>query len=463
MYCVKCKRETETINIQNVISKNKKPMLRGVCAECGRIKTRFVSTAKKGGDLVGSLNSVTSNIKLPWAKFPGELHLPGHSFTGPGTRLDLRLNPDGTPKDWSTPVDRVDKAAYTHDLAYNQYSDTASRNAADRLMVTELNNISNPTIRERIERAIVKPILSTKANLGLGLASSDSKTPPKWTDKLADELHRPVVRHFPKRKVYVKAIDQIWAADLIDMQAFAEYNDGVKYLLSVIDIFSKYGFIVPLKDKSGKSVFDAFIKIFKTSGRKPEKLWIDKGKEFYNKDVKSLGVELYSTENEEKSSIIERWNRTMKEQMFKYFTANSTRKYIDVLESMVNKYNNTRHSSIKMTPTKASTKANETIVWKNLYGDLNPEPPSKPKFSVGDKVRISKKKKFFEKGYTPRWTEEVFSISQVQYTDPPTYKIADSNGEEIQGSVFTNRSYKRLLKKFIESKRSLENEERNLS
>ena len=97
------------------------------------------------------------------------MHLPGHSFTGPGTRLDLRLNPDGTPKEWSKPVDRVDNAAYYHDLAYNQYSDTASRNVADRAMITALNNIPDPSFRERLERTIVKPILSPKSSLGLGL------------------------------------------------------------------------------------------------------------------------------------------------------------------------------------------------------------------------------------------------------------------------------------------------------
>ena len=173
LYCVKCKRKTETKDIRNAVSKNNRPMLRGVCVVCGTTKTQFVKgTPSSGGDLVGSLNSVTSNIKLPWAKFPGEMHLPGHSFTGPGTRLDLRLNPDGTPKNWSKPVDRVDNAAYHHDLAYDRYNNVAARNAADRVMVNELNNIPSPTLRERIERAVVKPILSAKASLGLGLKSS---------------------------------------------------------------------------------------------------------------------------------------------------------------------------------------------------------------------------------------------------------------------------------------------------
>ena len=129
------------------------------------------------------------------------------------------------------------------------------------------------------------------------------------------------------------------------MQAFAKFNRGVKYLLAVIDVFSKYGWLIPLKDKTGKSVASALKTIFEE--RKPEKMWVDKGKVFYNKDVKDL-IELYSTENEEKSSVVERWIRTMKEKMYKYFTANSTNVYINVLSDLFKEYNNTRHSSIKI-------------------------------------------------------------------------------------------------------------------
>ena len=139
----------------------------------------------------------------------------------------------------------------------------------------------------------------------------------------------------------------------MDIQAFSKFNRGIKYLLAVIDVFSKYGCLIPLKDKTGKSVASGLKTIFKE--RKPEKMWIDKGKEFYNKDVKDL-IELYSTENEEKSSVVERWIRTMKEKMWKYFTANSTNVYINQLPDLVREYNNTRHSSIKMTVVKASKK-----------------------------------------------------------------------------------------------------------
>ena len=148
------------------------------------------------------------------------------------------------------------------------------------------------------------------------------------------------------------------------MHAFSKFNRGVKYLLAVIDIFSKYGWLIPLKDKTGKSVASALKTIFKE--RKPEKMWVDKGKEFYNKDVKDL-VELYCTENEEKSSVVERWIRTMIEKMWKYFTDKNTNVYLNQLSSLVKEYNNTKHSSIKMTPVNASKKENELRVWRNLY------------------------------------------------------------------------------------------------
>ena len=188
-----------------------------------------------------------------------------------------------------------------------------------------------------------------------------------------------------------------------------------------------------IKNKEGKTVASALKTIFKE--RKPEKMWVDKGKEFYNKDIKGL-IELYSTENEEKSSVVERWIRTMKEKMWKYFTDNNTNVYIDILPNFVKVYNKMRHSSIKMTPVEASEKKNELMVWRNLYPEHLEIRDINPKFSFRDKVRISKKKNTFEKGYTTRWTEEIFTIVEVKRTQPPTYKITDLNGEEIKGTFY---------------------------
>ena len=144
---------------------------------------------------------------------------------------------------------------------------------------------------------------------------------------------------------------------------------------------------------------------------------------------------LYSTENEEKSSVAERWNRTMKRNMWKYFTANNTHKYLDILPALVDKYNNSYHRSIKCTPREALDTKNYTHVFKALYGDTS-KLAKNPSFHVGDKVRIVKKKKTFEKGFTPNWTEEVFTIAQVKKTKPPTYVIKDTKGEEIHGTFY---------------------------
>ena len=223
------------------------------------------------------------------------------------------------------------------------------------------------------------------------------------------------------------------------MQQFSKWNKGYRYLLMVIDVFSKYVWIVPLKDKKGESVTEAFKKIFK-EGRKPQYLWVDKGKEFYNKHVKDLleknGIHIYSTENEEKSSVVERWNRTIKSKMWKQFTVQGNTMYLDMLPKVVNQYNNTKHSSIKMTPFEASNKKNEGTVYFNLYGDMETS-KQKPKFKIGDKVQISKyKRNVFDKGYTPNWTEEVFTVYKIQYTNPITYKLQDLNDKEIQGSFY---------------------------
>ena len=207
----------------------------------------------------------------------------------------------------------------------------------------------------------------------------------------------------------------------------------------VLDVFSKYGWIIPLKDKKGETVTEALKTILK-EGRKPQYLWVDKGKEFYNKHLKGLlekhNIQMYSTENEEKSSVCERWNRTIKTKMWKQFIVQGNTMYLDMLPKLVKQYNNTKHSSIKMTPVEASNKKNEGIVYFNLYGDME-QSSSKPKFKIDDKVRISKyKRNVFDKGYTPNWTEEDFTVDKIQYTNPITHKIKDLNAKVIQGSFY---------------------------
>ena len=237
----------------------------------------------------------------------------------------------------------------------------------------------------------------------------------------------------------MRGIDDTWAADLVEMGSLSEWNEGVRYLLMVIDVFSKFGWIQMMKNKKGITVAEAFKNIFK-EGRRPKTLWVDKGKEFWNKEVKAVmdenGVERYSTENEEKSSVVERWNRTIKERMWKMFSATNETTYIDKLEDILMSYNNTKHSSIGMTPVQASKKSNEKKVYAKLYEDELWRKRKLPKFKVGDKVRITVKKKNFEKGFTPKWTEEVFIVKKVIYTKPVTYKLKDLMDDEVDGSFY---------------------------
>ena len=261
-----------------------------------------------------------------------------------------------------------------------------------------------------------------------------------WSQQLADELHKPITRNFQKRLVVSNGIDDIWAADLVEMQKFSKWNKGIKYLLMVIDVSSKYRWIRGLKDKKTETVSKAFDDIFK-SKRKPQMLWTGKGSEFISKHFKEFlkreGITLYHTENEVISSVVERWNKTIKMRMWKMFTVNNNTVYFDKIDKLVNDYNNKRHSSVKMTPVEASKKKNESKVLSNLYGDLIYLKPGKPNFAIGDKVRISKyKRQVFDKGYTPNRTEEIFVIHKVLPTKPVTYSIVDLMGESIKGSFY---------------------------
>ena len=270
--------------------------------------------------------------------------------------------------------------------------------------------------------------------------------------QLADELHKPIIRKFKKRKVYSSFRGNIWGEGLADMQLLSKFNKGFRFLLCVIDIFSKYAWVVPLKDKKGISIVNAFQKILSDSkrseaeekGQKPNKIWVDKGSEFYNnsfkKWLKDNDIVIYSTNNEGKSVIAERFIRTLKNKIYKYMISLSKNVYIDRLDDIVKEYNNTYHKSIKMRP---------VDVKDNTYIDFNKEVNEKnPKFKVGDHVRISKYKNIFAKGYMPNWSEEIFIIKKIKNTVPWTYVINDLSGEEIIGTFYENELQKTDQKEF---------------
>ena len=252
---------------------------------------------------------------------------------------------------------------------------------------------------------------------------------------------------FPRRKVLVYGLDHQWQADLVDVAKIASYNEGYRYLLTCMDVLSKYAWVVPLKDKTGKSLVEAFTIIFK-SGRRPIRLQTDKGTEFTNrvfqKFLREHDVHFFTTHNEEtKASVVERFNRTLKTKMWKFFTHKETLTYLDVLDDMMDSYNHTVHRSTGMPPADV-TWANQTTVAKRLYGRSGPV--KKCKFLPGDRVRLVKSKRAFKKGYLPSWTEELFTVVRCRETRPPVYVVKDDHGEELEGTFYAEELQKVIKK-----------------
>ena len=214
-----------------------------------------------------------------------------------------------------------------------------------------------------------------RKTVGSGTTKSSSLERVNENIKLANELHKPIIRKFNKRKVYSSFKDNIWGADLADMQLLSKFNKGIKYLLCVTDLFSKYAFVVPLKDKKGISIVNAFQSVLNKSKRKPNKIWVDKGSEFYNASFKKWlqgnDIVMYSTNNEGSSVVAERLIRTLKSKIYKYMTSISKNVYIDKLNAIVNKYNNTYHATIKMKPIDVKDNTYIILIKKLIIKILN--------------------------------------------------------------------------------------------
>jgi len=258
-----------------------------------------------------------------------------------------------------------------------------------------------------------------------------------FTGQDAYTLHKPTQRRFARRRTYSKGIGDLYQIDLVDLSNLSRHNNKYRYLLNCIDVFTKRAWSVPLKTKTGHEVSDPFEREI-LDDRPCIMLQSDKGTEFVNSTFQSMlrcrRVEFYTSENEDiKAAVVERFNRTLKERMYRYFTATNTRRYIDILQDVVYAYNNTRHSSIKMAPADV-THDNEDVVRARLY-------PVRTtlrqwKYKVGDRVRITMQRRTFQKGYIGNWSEEIFVIAGRKPTTPVTYKLKDLGGDDIKGSFY---------------------------
>ena len=273
------------------------------------------------------MNNTINKFLLAGDKFMPEMHLrqPGFTYSacGPFTRHKERI------KKFEQTVDtryiyrnELDKACFQHDAAYADNKDLLNRTQADKILRYKAYGIANNPQYDGYQRGLASMVYNF---FDSKVYSPDRKTLGSGVNeniKLANELRKPIITKFNKQKVYSSFKDNIWGADLAYMQLLSKFDKGIKYLLCVIDLFSKYAFVIPLKDKKGISIANAFQSILNKSKRKPNKIWVDKGSEFYNASFKKWlqdnGITMYSTNNEGKPMVAERFIRTLKSKIYKY-------------------------------------------------------------------------------------------------------------------------------------------------
>ena len=305
-------------------------------------------------DKLINMNNIINKFLLADDKFMPEMHLRQSQFVysacGPFTRHKERIKKFKQTGDTRYIFrNELDKACFQHDSAYADHKDFINRTKSDKVLRDKAYNIASNPEYDGYQRGLASMVCKyfDKKSMGSGTAKSSSlERIVKNTEKpsslersssiLADELHKPVIKKFNKRKVYSQFKDNMWGVDLADMESLSRKNKGIKYLLCVIDLFSKNAFVVLLKDKKGISIVNAFDKIIKQSKRKPNKIWVDQGSEFYNNDFKKWlsdnNIIMYSTYNEGKSVVAERFIRTLKNKLYKHMTATSKNVYYNVLD-----------------------------------------------------------------------------------------------------------------------------------
>ena len=276
-------------------------------------------------------------------------------------------------------------------------------------------------------------------------------------------------RRYPTRDVVLRrGYRDLFQADLVDMQAYSRENKGYKYLLTHINVFSKFATAVPLKSKRGDEVAKAYESIIKSKKvaefLKPGKgslLHVDRGKEFYcipfKKMLSKHGIKMYSVYTVHKASVVERFNRTLKERMWREFSAKGSYQWTDMLDQLLDDYNHSVHRTTGRAPDSLTLEDEKFLL--DLYNRKHARMErGRVKFKVGDIVRISKIKGVFDKGYLPGWSTELFRVVEVCKTFPVTYKLEDLNGDPIHGGFYSEEIHKTehpdvyLVEKVIKTK-----------
>ena len=351
----------------------------------------------------------------------------GYKYLGPYKDLENQLLYNKQTGDIYTYYDKpknvLDKIASRHDTCY---AVKKNKNDCDKIMIKEIDNL--PYKQRPWGTYAIKQIINTKQKLGMGNNFT--------MEDLSNELNKPVINKFERKKVIVNHIDEIHSCDLVDMQKYSRVNKGYKYIFTNIDMFSKYAYAFPLKTKTVKEIKSCFQKIFKEL--KPKYIWSDQESAFFSKEMlqffKDNNVKIYYTHSDLKA-VIERFNRSLREIVMKEFVKNNNTVWYNILPDLINTYNNRYHQTIKMKP-KNVNKLNEKHIKNTVYNyDITNK---KPKYKVNDLVRISlKRRALFDKpSGNIKWSEQLYKIYKINKSNVITYQLKDMNNKIIKGRFY---------------------------
>ena len=384
-------------------------------------------------------NPISRNLLKPWGSFAKEGSLRSklfNKYTDPGNpikkQVDFHPYTGQIYKVHDPPLSNNDRCSMFHDIDYTVAQNIGQnpKDVKNRKLEADDKWLDCFKVKTPYD-ALAYSAIKTKKTLGLGNNFT--------MEDLSQELNKPTINKFERKKIIVNHINEIHSTDLVDISQYSKINKGYKYIFTNIDVFSKIAYAYPLKSKNIRDIKPCFEKIFKNN--KPKYIWSDKESSFLSKEMqqffKDNNVKIYHTNSHLKAVVIERFNRSLRELMMRHFTKNNNTVWYNILHKLITIYNNRYHSTIKMKPIEVN-KSNEKYIKENIY--TYNKTSKNPKFKIGDLIRISlKRRDLFDKPTgNIKWTEELFKIHSINKSNVITYKIKDLNGKIIE-AVFYER------------------------
>ena len=382
-------------------------------------------------------NPISRNLLKPWGSFAKPNSLRSklfNKYTDPGNPIEKQVNfhplTGEIYKVNDPPLSNNDRCSMFHDIDYTVAQNVGQnpKDVKNRKLEADDKWLNCFKVRTPYD-ALAYSAIKTKRKLGLGNNFT--------MEDLSQELNKPTIKKFERKKIIVNHIDEIHSTDLVDMTQYSKMNRGYRYIFTNIDVFSKIAYTFPLKSKKIQDIKACFEKIFKNN--KPKYIWSDKEPAFLSKEMqqffKDNNVKIYHANSHLKAVIIERFNRSLRELMMKELVKNNNTVWYNILPKLIKIYNNRYHSTIKMKPIQVN-KNNEKYIKENIY--TYNKTIQNSKFKINDLVRISlKRRPIFDKASSNiKWSEELFKIHSINKSNVVTYKIKDLNDEIIEGIFY---------------------------